>query len=627
MKNNFKAIFSFLFLLLFFTSLGINNLQLTVSDSIINALQSALKTDEDDTSKVATLNKLSIFYITQANYNKAILCANQALEISQKREDKKMIALSLRRVGNVYHYQSIYEKAIGYYLEALKLAEETQDTVNMVNCYNNLGNEYASIGSISSTKSEYEKALQYHLHAITLLKKTNYYGCLANSFLNIGGTYRGLGQLEKALDYYFGALKEYTLLKEANGVDLAQINIGETYMELAKKTNNQNDYKKAEEFFSERLKIYSQAGATQRNANLLVNIGEIRFHQNKINEAIEFLSEGINMAQETKAHDVVRSGAELLSEVLQIKGDYKQALEYHKLFSKVKDTLLNEKSSKQITEMGAKYESEKKDKENEILSQENEIQKYKINHQNSYIYALLASMLLIMLFTFLFIRQNKLQAKQKTLELKQKLLRTQMNPHFIFNSLNAIQSYIYKNDPQNAGNYLSKFASLIRMILDNSRQEYVSLEKELNGLNLYLSLQALRFDNKFDYFIEVDPGISSESIAIPPMLAQPFIENAIEHGLLKKKEKGKITIRFILKENFLLFEVEDDGIGREQAEELKQFGNGNHVSLATAITKERLSILNKGIRKKIILTIVDLKEPNGVNKGTKVIFNIPFIEI
>ncbi len=620
MEKKLKISFFTYFFALITGAQSINNYQ-------IDSLQNILNTVKEDTIKIAVLNQLSWCSLLNNNFINGVQYAEQALKLAEKTEDKHRIAVALRKLGNVYDYQAYYEKAIEYYLKSLKLAQETGDIINIAHCYNNLGNEYASIGAIADSKADYEKALEFHFQAIKLFRKVGAYNSLNNSLLNISVVYRGLGEHEKSLDFYFQALEGYIKEKDANGIEIARINIGETYMELAKKKDDAEYYEKAEEQFSEVFRIYPKTDISQRQANLLVNMGEIRFMQSNTNDAIKYLSNGLAIAKTIKAYEILKNGSRLLAETYKIKGDYKQAYEYLELSSGIKDTLLNEKSRKQIAELNARYESEERNKENKILAQKNEIQKYELNRKNYFIYGLSGSTLFVVLFAFILIRHNRLQTMQKTSELEQKLLRAQMNPHFIFNSLNSIQSYIYKNDPQNAGSFLSKFAGLIRMILDNSRHEMVSLEKELKGLNLYLDLQALRFDNKFDYSIEVDPEINSESIAIPPMLAQPFIENAIEHGLLQKKEGGKIIIRFLMKNNYLLFEVEDNGIGREEAAKLKNFQEKKHVSLATVITKERLTLLNKRHRKKIELNITDLKSSDNVTQGTKVIFTIPFVEI
>ena len=208
--------------------------------------------------------------------------------------------------------------------------------------------------------------------------------------------------------------------------------------------------------------------------------------------------------------------------------------------------------------------------------------------------------------------------------LQQKLFRTQMNPHFIFNSLSSIQHLVISEDPVKASIFLSSFSNLVRGVLYSSNKDHTPIEDELKSIESYLSLQQFRYDNKFDYAIDVDPELDTESLTIPPLLAQPFIENAIEHGIRHKEGRGNIAVRFGLNDGSVHLEVEDDGVGRKKSHELEKGMKKDHVSMATEITRERLKILNRKSREKINFTITDLADEKGNPKGTKVSIIIPF---
>ena len=221
-------------------------------------------------------------------------------------------------------------------------------------------------------------------------------------------------------------------------------------------------------------------------------------------------------------------------------------------------------------------------------------------------------------------REKKMLEQNRFLILEQKLLRSQMNPHFIFNSLSSIQSFIFENNPVVAGSYLSRFANLIRSILYNSREEYISLEKEIQTLRNYLDLQQLRFNNNFDYELYTDPDIELETIKIPPMLAQPFIENAIEHGLKDLDRRGQLKVSFTFHDGFIRIMIEDNGIGIEEAMRLKSETQKEHKSLATIITKERIEILNKGRKnRKYSMLIADQSTTENTKVGTRIELLIP----
>jgi len=237
-------------------------------------------------------------------------------------------------------------------------------------------------------------------------------------------------------------------------------------------------------------------------------------------------------------------------------------------------------------------------------------------------------MLLIVILGILFLwkrRLHELNLSYQNIELNQKLLRLQMNPHFIFNSLTAIQNYIYSHKTKLAGEFLSDFARLIRLILDNSRHEFIMLDKEIETLRLYMQLQALRFDNSFDFSIEVDPDIIPEITYVPPMLAQPFLENAIEHGISKSKRRGVVKIRYIQLEKTIRFEIVDNGVGLTASSEKKNGEPIHHESLSINICKERLLLLHKRNRTHINFSIREI-ENSGRIEGTQVIFDIPTIE-
>jgi len=204
-------------------------------------------------------------------------------------------------------------------------------------------------------------------------------------------------------------------------------------------------------------------------------------------------------------------------------------------------------------------------------------------------------------------------------ELKQRLLLTQMNPHFIFNSVDNIQSLIYSNKNEDAISYLTKFSKLTRQILENSRENYISLAEELHMMDNYITIQKLLYNKNFRHSITVDESINSDDILLPPMLTQPFIENAVRHGLKDKKEDGLIAIRFYKEGNALLFEVTDNGTGLVA----KEKENGQR-SLSTQITRERLESISPD--KNIVIHTQNITDDAGFVKGVKTFFEIPYIQ-
>ena len=222
------------------------------------------------------------------------------------------------------------------------------------------------------------------------------------------------------------------------------------------------------------------------------------------------------------------------------------------------------------------------------------------------------------------IKQIETAFEHKIAETEMIALRAQMNPHFIFNCLNSIKLYTLENDSQTASEYLTKFSQLIRLVLENSRSEKVTLQKELETLKLYIELEAMRFKDKVQYKINVVPHIDQQYIEIPPLLLQPYVENAIWHGLMHKPEGGNITIDIAQPEEYLLhIEISDDGIGREMAGQHKSKSATRQKSFGLKMTSERLDAINHIYKTKTAIKIVDLVDADGNAAGTKVIIEIP----
>jgi LytS/YehU family sensor histidine kinase len=212
-----------------------------------------------------------------------------------------------------------------------------------------------------------------------------------------------------------------------------------------------------------------------------------------------------------------------------------------------------------------------------------------------------------------------MENNRKIAETKLLALRLQMNPHFIFNSLTAINNFILNNDAEHASLLLTKFSRFVRQVLDNSRTEWISLHDELKALQIYIELEQLRFENKFDINIEVSPDVDREMVHVPPLIIQPYVENAIWHGLLhKKKGRAILLIGCWKEEDMLYLRIEDNGIGREASSKLNKSSLSSHKSHGLKVTEERLQILNQVYNVDASMDIVDLSGPDHQPEGTRV---------
>ena len=256
----------------------------------------------------------------------------------------------------------------------------------------------------------------------------------------------------------------------------------------------------------------------------------------------------------------------------------------------------------------------------ELLRKDAELQNESIEKQQLFIYGLTVMVALIIFSAYLLFRnvQKKKLANQL---LAVKSLRSQMNPHFIFNALNSVNSFISKNDTRQANKYLSDFSRLMRTVMENSQKDFVPLSEELEVLQLYLKLEHFRFQDKFDYALDVNPDIPVDEFQIPPMLIQPYIENAIWHGLRYKEEKGHLDVLIDLKDDKLILKICDDGIGRKRSQELKTPNQRSQQSTGMRNTKNRIHLLNKIYQSNISTIIQDISE--NEKTGTHVTVTIP----
>lgn len=394
-----------------------------------------------------------------------------------------------------------------------------------------------------------------------------------------------------------------------------------------------------------------------------INKGAIKLNENKTEEAILHYQMGLRIAQETGSQELIEYALKGLSEAYMQKTDMKKALFYYQQYTGMRDSLFKAKANYALNEIKSREELEKKQQEIQSLVLEGEEKKSALEQMQAYVkkqkqYIILIALVLFLsvVLTVVLFRQNRLKKKtneilwiqnNKIAEQKSELekslaytkqlqealredldhymqlaLRKQMNPHFIFNALNSIQSFILQNDKLTANIYLSKFASLMRKVLENSQYQTVPLEKEIEVLRLYIELEEQRFDNTFSCVWKIAGELDFSDYKIPPLLMQPYIENAIWHGLLHKEGDKLLLIEITSKEDLLVCSIEDNGIGRVAAMALGK-NKVNHESLGTKITQKRIDLLNSLNQDGIGVLYVDLKNNKGDYCGTRVELSIP----
>lgn len=587
--------------------------------------------DVNDSNGIAlNLNGIGLVYMYRAIYDSALLCMQQSLNIRQALGDKKNIAGSLNNIGLLFMTQGNYEKALVYYMKSAIIRYLIDDKAEMAGSYNN-------IGSILYHQGKYTKALGYFQKALQIDIETGNKRDAAADLNNIAGIFYQQKNYENSLEYYF---KSYELCKDLSdkaGIAGVLGNIGLIY-------ERQENYDSAIDYFSQALKKCQEIENKEGVAIELYRIGSILNKQGYYSESIANIEKSILLAKELKLIDVLKKGYENLSEAYDSIGNISKAYESYKLYVVMKDSVFDIESNNKMTELQTKYETEKKEKENKLLEKEKEVKELELAKKQNQLFSqrlLFAAVIIVIVFLSLVIyilyrnkairKRNKLQ--QELNLYMQKALSQQMNPHFIFNTVNSIQYYILNNDKVASNKYLTMFARLMRMTLENSQHHLIPIQDEIQALNLYLELESLRFEGKFEYGISIDEENEVELFKMPTLLIQPYVENSIWHGLMHKDGMGKISVDIALMENkvnsknlMVKCTIEDNGIGREKATEIKQKKNTSHKSLGTKITENRLRLINSLYGSDMSVNYTDLKDENGNPTGTRVEICFPVLE-
>ena len=349
--------------------------------------------------------------------------------------------------------------------------------------------------------------------------------------------------------------------------------------------------------------------------------------QNDWANAIPYFEKSIEEADKKGDLEVKKDATRRVSEAYYNLGDEEKGRAAIDEFKNVVDALYAKKS--QEISQAARFSRNMVEQQNRITSLESDRalsqSKYALTternkRQQLIIYSLIGGLILLLVtayFMFKYIKQQRLANNLLAL----KSLRSQMNPHFIFNALNSVNSFIATNDERTANKYLSDFSQLMRSVLENSEEDFIPLKKEIELLQLYTKLEHFRFQDKFDYSIEVDETIDTEDFQIPPMLLQPYIENAVWHGLRYKTEKGHLKISIAPKsKDEITITITDDGIGRERSKALKTSHQKKQNSKGMNNIKKRVAILNEMYRDKVDVFIEDFQQLDDV--GTKVIVTL-----
>lgn len=518
----------------------------------------------DDFGRARIYVNLGSNYIAQGKLDNAAASQLRAIEIFERLGEHRGLTIAYLNLGNIHYKKEDYDWAMKYY--KLSLASALVVGHKPVQSRN-----YLNIASIMGLNKEYDSALSFNQQAIPLLKAVRDETGLAACYRNIGEIFLETNRVDSAEIYFKRSYSLYTQLNHAEG--LTRIN----------------------KFL----------------AGMYLQRGELKLAQ-------QYVESSVRYAREAGLTHELQKALELQHVIYKRLGKYQAA--YESLFEEksIADSVFAEEKLLQVNELQTRYETEKKDQEILNLSQQAQIRELQLNQRNTQLMGAGIVLLVLVLGGVVLVQRRSFRHQQAVADMEQRFLRLQMNPHFIFNALTSIQAYMVKHSAIEASSFLGKFSRLMRQILENSREEFIPIEEEVKMLTNYLDIHQLNQAKPFQYQIEIGEDIDQEALQIPPMLVQPFVENAIEHGINQDGEIGVITVKFEKVDQYINIEITDNGGGFKATEQVKQ-----HQSLATTIISERIDLFNQKLKDKIKLTIGEVVEHDEI-KGARVQLKMPF---
>jgi tetratricopeptide (TPR) repeat protein len=514
-------------------------------------------------------------------------------------------------LGNSYQNLAQFKNASRAYFEALQVLKNEPDSLYMQRMQAEV---YINLGIVYFEQKFYEKSIETYNVAKTILEDQQLKPQLATVYNNLAVVYTEIQDFNIAAGYLLIADSLNQAIKSEVGLAICTNNLAKIFRE-------QQQYTLAIDKHKQAIDMLQNIGDQSYLPSCYLGLGKTYTLTNLYNEAHISLLRGLQIALKSGQKVQELRFYEGLIDLHKSANQMEETIMYYDLYSALSQELNDQQIGRYIGQQELREHIEKRDQALKTLESEAAFLQFKLNQRNMLLImsgALIA--LVSLLFTLLF-QQYRLKTENRSIALEQKILRAQLNPHFIFNALGAIQHYMIDHRPEKAASYLSKFSKLMRAILEGSRSGKTPLSVELENIRHYLDLQALRFSKPFEYSIEIDDHIDPKQVHIPPLLVQPLLENAIEHGLLPN-QGGELVVRFKRNDPFILVEIQDDGIGiarRSNVDSVQPKKSG----LGNIIVNERLMLLNRKIQKKMRLNISNRSNLDQNNHGTIASFMIP----
>lgn len=647
------------YLLITLITMGISFYSALASDEL-ESLKS-LQFTNNDSAQIEVYFKIADHYYRHENDIENFgLYAKKSNQLASKINNKFLIAESLRYKGRYFSYANNLDSSLYYLKRSSIIFQEIPDSLQLASTFN-------SISDVYFRNYEEQLAIDYIIKTIKIYEELGKEEEMVVPLYNFAMSFNRLKDYEKSLSYFLKAneaankgkavkpyhkasilcqiARSYGNLYEED-VDSFYLDSTYKYATLALNYSTKNDLKiselsaldiiygyyhskyqfdKAIEILD--VMIEKSIGFSDKHlCSAYVNKSNLLLAINKPKSAAILADSALKVAirMDWKSHIMYAYGA--IYESNKAFGNYPKAIDALEKYHQLDNEILNLETTTAINDLEQKYQSEKKENTIKELEQkklvdekEKQLQQIKIKKQNWIIIGLILIAITIGLIIWLITKQQKLKKDRLIIETKHKLLRSQMNPHFLFNGFTAVQRSIMKDENKiNSITHLSEFSRLMRSVLESSFNEFVTLDNEVKLLNNYLSLQRFRFDDSFEYTIEIDDKINSNTTLIPPMLLQPFLENSIEHGRGNNDFVLKVIVSFKIVNQQLQIDIIDNGIGINKT----NIKHSDHTSRAMSIVQERLKLLEP-LLGKASLEIINISDIDIENSGVQIKIQIP----
>ncbi len=544
----------------------------------------------------------------------AMRYADDALQLAEEIKSPMGIAVAYRQKGIVYYIQNDYVNAVDYAYKGLNAADKLKKNKGsrlfVALMYNNLG-------TIFLEQANFDKAMINFNALLTTVRALNEPTLKREesvALLNIGQTYSRKKDHLKTIQYSIEGLKISEAIKDYQIASYCLHNIGVAYGNLKQPSL-------AIESFRKSIVYADKSGDLKAKSQAVGGLADVLFDFERYDEAEKYAQQALQIAKDLKLIELQRQITQLLAFIYIAQKKGQPAITYIETSLALRDSVLNDGKKQEIARKEERFGQEKRAA---VLKTQYAADLKQEQTTRNAVAGGAGVLILASGVSFLFYKRKRDADEQVKAErfgalisdTELKVLRSQIDPHFIFNALNSISNYVLNNDPFTADRYLAKFASLMRAILDNSDRKEVPLAEDMETLELYIQLESLRLSHRFTYQIDIDPALDPKRTMIPPLLLQPFVENSIWHGLAMKESGGLITIRVRQADDMMVCTVTDNGIGREKAIQIRQ-AQPERKSHGMSITQARIEIINRLKKANGYVTLSDLSE------GTEVAVVLP----